>query len=103
MIKDFLIINCIGKDDKIGLKINSNFYIYDFDKKYHQFEILPHLSIPQSYNFFVIGDALRSIHPVAGQGWNLGIKDIQQLMTLLGTHDLNNQMRVRHLSGPFIQ
>ena len=33
MIKDFLIINCIGKDDKIGLKINSNFYIYDFDKK----------------------------------------------------------------------
>ena len=33
MIKDFLIINCIGKDDKIGLKINNKFYIYDFDKK----------------------------------------------------------------------
>jgi tRNA A37 threonylcarbamoyladenosine modification protein TsaB len=33
MIKDFLIINCIGKDDKIGLKINNEFYIYDFDKK----------------------------------------------------------------------
>ncbi len=33
MIKDFLIINCIGKNDKIGLKINNNFYIYDFDKK----------------------------------------------------------------------
>ena len=33
MIKNFLIINCIGKNDKIGLKINNNFYIYDFDKK----------------------------------------------------------------------
>ena len=33
MIKDFLILSCIGKDDKIGLKINNKFYIYDFDKK----------------------------------------------------------------------
>ena len=29
MIKNFLIINCIGKNDKIGLKIDRNFYIYD--------------------------------------------------------------------------
>ena len=33
MIKDFLIINCIGKDDKIGLKLNNKFYIHDFDQK----------------------------------------------------------------------
>ena len=32
MIKDFLILNCIGKDDKIGLKVNNNFYIDDFDQ-----------------------------------------------------------------------
>ena len=32
MIKDFLILNCIGKDDKIGLKVNNNFYIHDFDQ-----------------------------------------------------------------------
>tara|TARA_Y200000002_G_C22485089_1_gene580480 strand:- start:406 stop:789 length:384 start_codon:yes stop_codon:yes gene_type:complete len=31
MIKDFLILSCIGKDDKIGLKIGSKFYIHDFD------------------------------------------------------------------------
>ena len=31
MIKNFLIINCIGKDDKIALKVNSNFYVYNFD------------------------------------------------------------------------
>jgi tRNA A37 threonylcarbamoyladenosine modification protein TsaB len=29
MIKNFLIINCIGKNDKIGLKIDRNFYIHD--------------------------------------------------------------------------
>ena len=33
MIKDFLIISCIGKNDKIGLRTDNNFYIHDFDKK----------------------------------------------------------------------
>ena len=33
MIKDFLIINFIGKDNNIGLRVNNYFYIHDFDKK----------------------------------------------------------------------
>ena len=33
MIKDFLIINCIGKNDKIGLKVDNNFFIHDFNFK----------------------------------------------------------------------
>ena len=33
MIKNFLIINCIGNNDKIGLKVDNNFYIHDFDHK----------------------------------------------------------------------
>ena len=33
MIKNFLIINCIGKNDKIGLKVNDNFFIHNFDIK----------------------------------------------------------------------
>ena len=33
MIKDFLIINLIGKENKIGLKINNNFYTHDFEQK----------------------------------------------------------------------
>ena len=33
MIKDFLILNCIGKDDKIGLKVGNNFFIHHFDQK----------------------------------------------------------------------
>ncbi len=32
MIKDFLILNCIGKEDKIGLKINNKFYIHNLDQ-----------------------------------------------------------------------
>ena len=33
MIKDFLIINCIGRNNKIGLKINDNFFIHDLNLK----------------------------------------------------------------------
>jgi tRNA A37 threonylcarbamoyladenosine modification protein TsaB len=40
MIKDFLIINCTGKNDKIGLKINNNFFIHDFQTKIKSNEIL---------------------------------------------------------------
>ena len=39
MIKNFLIISCIGKNDKIGLKVNNNFYTHNIDlkiKKYDQ-------------------------------------------------------------------
>ena len=40
MIKDFLIINCTGKNDKVGLKINNNFFIHDFQTKIQNNEIL---------------------------------------------------------------
>ena len=33
MIKNFLIINCIGKNDKIGLKIDNNFFTHIFHTK----------------------------------------------------------------------
>jgi len=33
MIKDFLILNCIGKNDKIGLKVDDDFFIHDFNNK----------------------------------------------------------------------
>ena len=33
MIKNFLIINCIGKNDKIGLRVNENFFIHVFNSK----------------------------------------------------------------------
>jgi len=33
MIKNFLILNCIGKDNKIGLKVDNHFYIHALDQK----------------------------------------------------------------------
>ena len=40
MIKDFLIINCTGKNDKVGLKINNNFFVHDFQNKIQNNEVL---------------------------------------------------------------
>ena len=49
MINNFLIINCIGKDDKLGLRINKDFFVYNFDKKNNNarlvFEILNFLKL----------------------------------------------------------
>ena len=33
MIRDFLILNIIGKENKIGLMLDKNFYIHDLDQK----------------------------------------------------------------------
>ena len=40
MIKDFLIISCTGQNDKIGLKINNNFFTHNFQNKIQNNEIL---------------------------------------------------------------
>ena len=32
MINNFLIINCIGKDDKLGLRINKDFFVHKLKK-----------------------------------------------------------------------
>ena len=40
VINDFLIISCTGQNDKIGLKINNNFYIHDFQSETQNNEIL---------------------------------------------------------------
>ena len=40
MIKDFLIISCTGKNDKIGLRVNNNFFIHEFQTKINNNEII---------------------------------------------------------------
>ena len=40
MIKNFLIINCTCQNDKIGIKINNNFFIHNFNNKIQNNEIL---------------------------------------------------------------
>ena len=76
-------------------KLIKNFFskthgLINFKKEIHQYKILPHLSKDKFNNFILIGDILRSIHPVAGQGWNLGIKDIQTFITLLNQCNIND-------------
>ncbi len=58
-----------------------------FDQSLSKFPIKPHLT-KKNKNFIYIGDSLKSIHPVAGQGWNLGIKDIQTLCKLLDQYSI---------------
>ena len=36
MIKDFLILNCIGKKNKIGLRVKNNYYIHTIDQIINQ-------------------------------------------------------------------
>ena len=40
MIKNFLILNCIGDDDKIGLMVENKFYIHNFDRKVNNNDLL---------------------------------------------------------------
>ncbi len=40
MIKNFLIINCIGDNDKLGLRINKEFFIHNFKKEKNNSEKL---------------------------------------------------------------
>ena len=64
--------------------------LINFKKDIYQYKILPHLSRDKFNQYILIGDILRSIHPVAGQGWNLGIRDIQTFINLLNHYDIDD-------------
>ena len=64
--------------------------LINFEKQISSFKLSPHLSTPNDKNFLILGDSLRSIHPVAGQGWNLGIKDIQTLSNVIDKYSLDD-------------
>ena len=61
-----------------------------FKKDFKSFTISPHMMSAKNKNIILIGDSLRSIHPVAGQGWNLGVKDIQTLSELLDQYNIED-------------
>ena len=54
------------------------------------YPIIPHLSRPLKKDLLLLGDTAHSIHPVAGQGWNLGIKDLQTLCNCLEMHNIDD-------------
>ena len=80
---------------KIKSIIDKNFSVshgqITFDKKIYKFPINPHLT-KYNKNYIYIGDSLKSIHPVAGQGWNLGVKDIQFLSKLIDQYPLESEI-----------
>ena len=62
-----------------------------FQKEMHKFPITPHLT-KFNKNYIYVGDSLKSIHPVAGQGWNLGVKDIQTLNKLIEQYSIDSKI-----------
>ena len=47
MIRNFLIIHCIGKDDKLGLRINKDFFIHKLESSFFKREKL----VSEIFNF----------------------------------------------------
>ena len=58
MIKDFLILNFIGKENQIGLRINNKFYAYDLDKNDNDQLILSLLNMLKKYKVNIDNDFL---------------------------------------------
>ena len=73
--------------------IKNNFYLshgnINLKPSISNYPIKPHISRPNKKDILLIGDTAHSIHPVAGQGWNLGIKDIQTLCSCLDKYDID--------------
>ena len=57
MIKDFLVLNFIGIENQICLKINRNFYIHDFDEKIDNDQLVVSvLNMIKKYKVNIKGD-----------------------------------------------
>ena len=80
--------------ESLSKLINKNFRIthgkITVKRSMSRYPIKPHLSRPTQKDILLLGDTAHSIHPVAGQGWNLGIKDIQALCSNLDEHNIDD-------------
>tara|TARA_B100000963_G_scaffold335039_1_gene328821 strand:- start:404 stop:1525 length:1122 start_codon:yes stop_codon:yes gene_type:complete len=83
-------VNKIYIQKLINKKIGKSHGKLFFDQSINTFPITPHLT-KKNDDFIYVGDSLKSIHPVAGQGWNLGIKDIQTLCKLLDRYSIDTK------------
>jgi 2-octaprenyl-6-methoxyphenol hydroxylase len=81
--------------DSLSKLINKNFHITHgkiiVKRSISTYPIKPHLARPIQKDVLLLGDTAHSIHPVAGQGWNLGIKDIQTLCSNLDEYNIDDK------------
>ena len=83
--------NKIKLQKLISTKITRTHGRLTFNQSIQKFPIIPHLT-KKNDRFIYIGDSLKSIHPVAGQGWNLGVKDIQTLCKIIDQYSIDAKM-----------
>ena len=64
--------------------------IYDFVGKIKDIDSVQSFDLSAHINssfyeerVFYLGDAAHSIHPIAGQGWNIGVRDIEKCLEIL--------------------
>ena len=98
MINNFLIINCIGKDDKLALRINKEFFIYDFEKNKNKNDYLVKEILNLLKNHNVEVDENFSVIVNQGPGSFSGIRislavakglEISKKVKLFGYNDTN--------------
>ena len=81
--------------DSLSNLINNYFHIshgkINVKRSVSSYPISPHLARPIQKDVLLLGDTAHSIHPVAGQGWNLGIKDIQTLCSNLDDYNIDDK------------
>jgi len=67
-------------EEKIGKKVGRIKQIVDKQL----FNLSAHINTKfYSKRMIYVGDAAHSIHPIAGQGWNLGVRDIENALNVL--------------------
>ena len=73
MIKDFLILSCIGKNDKIGLRVNNKFYIHDLQKKINNNDqlVLSILNLLKKYKVNIHSKFYILINNGPGSFWSI--------------------------------
>ena len=67
-------------EEKIKNYVGNIKQIIDIQK----FELSAHINKSFSeQNLIYLGDSAHSIHPIAGQGWNIGVRDIEKFINIL--------------------
>ena len=93
-LSDIFSSSVLGKKNLIEVLNEKTYGFLGRVKKINSLQVFP-LSAHINEKFYekkvvYVGDAAHSIHPIAGQGWNLGLRDVKSLTGLLKEAKENN-------------